>query len=165
MKMGTPNVWLLRVSRKASPSLEKQMAEIYSPVVKDGMLPVTMIPFQQQVGGTDLWSLHYCSSVQRCLWRSNHIWWPLMQMKCEDTLNDALKMKSLHLFPPQRCLFRNVGGSMCSFMLTVYVDFLKVMTLRWLSVNSARSGSTLSAWSLWLNQTPGSAHSVCDSST
>ena len=33
------------------------------------------------------------------------------------------------------------------------------------TVNNAKSGSTLSAWSLWLNQTPGSAHSVCDSST
>ena len=29
------------------------MAEIYSPVVKDVMLPVTMISFQQQVGATD----------------------------------------------------------------------------------------------------------------
>ena len=29
------------------------MAEIYSPVVKDGMLPVTTVPFQQQVGGTE----------------------------------------------------------------------------------------------------------------
>ena len=55
-----------------------------------------------------------------------------MQMKCEDTLNDALKMKSLHLFPPQRCLSKNVGGSMtlCSFMFTVYVDSLKGMALR-----------------------------------
>ena len=72
-----------------------------------------------------------CLSVQiqngkRCSVRTR------MQMKCEDTLNDALKMKSLHLFPPQRCLFRNVGGSMtlCSFMFTVYVDSLKGMTLR-----------------------------------
>ena len=36
-----------------TPSLEKQMAEIYNPVVKDGMLAVTMVPFQQQVVGTE----------------------------------------------------------------------------------------------------------------
>ena len=83
-----------------------------------------------------------------------------MQMKWEETLNNVLRMKSLHPSPLQKGLFRNVGRSMHSFMFTAYVDSLKVMTLTWLSVNNARSGSTLSAWSLWLNQTPWSAHSV-----
>ena len=31
-----------------TPSLEKQMAEIYNPVVKDGMLAVTMVPFSSK---------------------------------------------------------------------------------------------------------------------
>ena len=34
-------------------SLQKQMAEIYRLVVKDGMIAVTVVPVQQQVGDTD----------------------------------------------------------------------------------------------------------------
>ena len=50
---GVVNLYDSVYTGRLTPSLEKQMAEIYSPVVKDGMLPVTMVPFQQQVGGTD----------------------------------------------------------------------------------------------------------------
>ena len=50
---GVVNLYDSVYTGRLTPSLEKQIAEIYSPVVKDGMLPVIMVPFQQQVGGTD----------------------------------------------------------------------------------------------------------------
>ena len=50
---GVVNLYDSVYTGRLTPSLEKQMAEIYSPVIKDGMLPVTMVPFQQQVGRTD----------------------------------------------------------------------------------------------------------------
>ena len=39
-------------SRELSPSLEKQICEIYQPAKKNGMITVTVVPVQQQVGST-----------------------------------------------------------------------------------------------------------------
>ena len=40
-------------SDSLTPSLQKQMAEIYRPMVKDGMIQVTAVAVQQQVENTD----------------------------------------------------------------------------------------------------------------
>lgn len=36
-----------------TPSLEKQMAQLYRPAIRDGLIVVTVVPVQQQSGGTD----------------------------------------------------------------------------------------------------------------
>ena len=36
-----------------TPSLEKQMAQIYRPAIRDGQMMVTVVPVQQQKGSTD----------------------------------------------------------------------------------------------------------------
>ena len=113
---------------RLTPSLEKQIAEIYRPVVKDGMLPVTMVSFQQQVGDTDCGVYSIAAAYSAALGIEPH----LMTFDADEMrghLEQCFEDEKLTPFPLQRSLLRNVGRSMHSFMFTAYVDSLKVMTL------------------------------------
>ena len=95
-----------------TPSLEKQMAEIFSPVVKDGMQAVTMVPFQQQVGGTKCGVFSIAAAYSAALGIKPH----LVTFDADEMrrhLEQCLENEKLTPFPPtkkpvQKCRGKHV---------------------------------------------------------
>ena len=86
---------------RLTPSLEKQIAEIYRPVVKDGMLPVTMVSFQQQVGGTDCGVYSIAAAYSAALGIEPH----LMTFDADEMrrhLEQCFEDEKLTPFPPAK---------------------------------------------------------------
>ena len=55
-----------------TPSLEKEMAQIYRPAIRDGRMMVTVVPVQQQKGSTDCGVYSIAAAYNAALWKNLH---------------------------------------------------------------------------------------------
>ncbi len=92
-------------------------------------------------GENRLWCLQHCGSIQCCL--GGYSW------------SGAFRKTNWLPFHPAVIRSEDATWSIRTFMCTAHVGYLRAMTLRWSSANSAYSGSASSVWSWPLDLTAG----------